>query len=249
MINDETIMSSYEVLDLFDTSEVQELINEQIPIENTNDTFLNVSRNYFAPIYIQYKRSLSNTLEELVPEINKRFYDICNLYIERICKKFELELDKDWVNDNINDLPAITITLYSFFYLDFKSNLQEVLLRYIIKNKSELYKAFENCKGRKDATSILYKKSNIDDKLSLLLANIYNVNRHILNQIETDEYLELLGDNECSCRVISNLMKQSILVGDFINVIREIYDNNIPLKSNIGFEIIEKLKNNECGGK
>ena len=243
MINDNPIVYRYEVLDMFDTSEVRDLINEQIPIENNNDTFLNITQNYFAPIYKQYKDALSNAVEDMIPEINRRFYEICNIYITRICKKFDLELDNGWISDNINQVPAITMVLYSFFYLDFKNNLKEMLLNYILKNKSSLYKAFEGCKGRKDATSIMYKRSTIDDKMSLLLANIYNVNKYILNQIETDDYLELLGENECSCRVVSNLMKHSVLTGDFINTIREIYESNIPLKSNIGFEIVEDIIN------
>lgn len=248
MINDDPIVYRYEVLDMFDTSEAQELINEQIPIENNNDTFLNISSDYFAPIYKQYKEALANATEEMIPEINEQFYTICNLYISRICEKFGVELDSDWVDDNINHLPAITLVLYTFFYLDFRCNLKEMLLKYILNNKSSLYKAFEGCKGRKDATSLMYKKNDIvDDKMSLLLANIYNVNKYILNQIETDDYLELLGENECTCRVVSNLMKNSILTGNFIDAIRDIYNSNIPLKSNIGFEIVNDIRNIEKG--
>lgn len=240
--NTKTIMDITEILEFFDITEMRNLIYEQIPLENEGDVFLSANVNYFQPIYADYQNSIQNSPEEFHQEIIEKFQQICMIYINRICKKFSLTIDTNWLEENCVRIPVITMALYSFFILDFASNLQEAMLKYILQHKSELYKIFENLKNQKDSSTIVDKKQISDEEISLIASNIFSITTYILqDMMELNDFLELTSDSTTGTAV-KNMINESILAGNLMESIQEIYEANMQIRSNIGFEIVCKLK-------
>lgn len=232
-----------DILDSFDIEEISRLVKEQINGEDDPSTDSLSLVNHLWPLYYKYTKIMKN--ESVDPDTKEdaedRFYKICKIFLEEIFKKFDLSLNQDWLDNHYGDIPAITLAFYSFFIVDFNMNLYQVIVNYILENGKIINDTFEILRNKKDASTLSNKKS-LSPEMALIVSNIYDISDWILTQINEEEYLNLLEEDYVPLRLIKELYNQGILAGEFVSKIYEIYFNNIPLKSNIGFNIIYNIK-------
>lgn len=235
---DTTILEVSEILESFDTEEFRKLINEQIPLNPEENMYASQNADYFKPLYIQYRKMADTAPDEAQIEISARFKEICLLYIERICKKFRLEFNLDWIEENMGRLPSVTMALYSFFILDFKNTLEEVLLKYIYANKPKIKEAFSNLENKKDSQSQVNRKIIPDEDMVLIASHIFDVTKWILSQMDADEFFDYCDDGYIAGAIVNELLDKIILNGQPMEAIQELYDVNLSLRSTVGFDLI-----------
>jgi hypothetical protein len=228
------------ILDSFNIEDIENIIKLQINNNYENDNTSDSMNNNLKPLYITYNNLLKTNLEEDAREITSiKFYNLCNKFLEAIYNKFNISIDKDWISDNIDNFPALTFSLYNFFVLNLYSNLLEFFINYIIKNIKMISELF--------ISNLTLKKKeivNLND-IDIITLNIPEITVWILDNINEDDYFDYLNTDELSIQITKYLFKNGFLSGDFIYVINQIFDYNLPLKSSLCFNIISRLKENK----
>ena len=224
MLQEKILVEVSDILETFNIAEISLLIKDQI--NGDSDDFINITMDHFKPLYFNFAKLTKYDLEEdIKDEAQNRFFGICEVFIEEICKKFQLEIDSEWIGTRYNDLPAITMSLYSFFVLDFTQNVYEVILNYIIKNKDLVYKTFEDLKSKKDASTLANKKS-LGPEMAVIISNIYDINKWIMMNISEEDFLDYLDKDYIPLKVIRPMYLEGKLSGNFVDVISNTYSIN-----------------------
>lgn len=230
-----------EILSTFNLEEISDLLRKQVNLSD-EDNPLQMA-DYFKPLYYRY-RSIMDTDEnpqEYKDETQRRFIEVCNLFIDLICERFNLTIDETWRFDNEANLPGLVTALYSLFISDIVSNLQEVCINYINKNKKEIFQVFEERKNKKDAATLVNKKKH-SIEMAVIIANIYDVSTWILSQLSEEQFVQYLNQDYAPLRVIDKLLQDGIIAGEFMDTINEAYADNMNLKAETCYRIISSME-------
>ena len=243
IMKETSLLEVAEIMKTFDIIEITRLINDQINPNLSEDNSNNVVTDHFRSLYTTYAKLSKYKLdEEIKLEADNKFYDICRAFITAISRKFNLSIDSEWIDSNIENIPAFTLALYSFFVIDFSNNLYEVLLNYIIKNKNDIYTLFEEMKNNKDSATLANKKS-MDQEIGLVVSNIYDISTFILNQLSEDDFFTYLNDSYIPLKILKILFNEGYVAGEFMSAINIIFQSNIQLKSKTCFSLIYHFRN------
>lgn len=229
-----------EILDTFNIEEITKLLQSQIDVDE-DIGMLRV--DHFKPLYYKYQ-SIINTESneaEIKDQAKQKFLDICTIFLSIISKKFNINIDDNWLDDNYNNIPGLAMALYSFFVLDMESNIYDVCLNYIKKNQSFVYESFEDRKNKKDAATLVNKKIMSQEK-AIIISNIYDITSWILTQLSEEDFIKYLNIDYLPLKLISNMLEEGLVSGDFMMEINDIYSSNISLKSSVCFRLISFLK-------
>jgi len=248
-MNENVFMEVSDILDSFDIDEINKLIQEQINKDNSEDVYTDMLTDYLKPLYYNYaKLTKYNLDEDTKNQAEIKYTNICMAFMTAIIQKFHIEIDKEWLSDHYSDIPAITVAFYSFFVLDFTSNIYEVLTNYIDKNTTEILKTFEGLKIKKDASS-LSNKQNLSSEMSLIISNIYDIAEWIFNQLDEEDYFKYIDNSYIPLKLLHGMYIEGYLGGSFANAIFQIFHTNIALRSKICFQYIFQVKNSEIPDK
>lgn len=239
---DNTVLDVSEILDTFHIDEIRRLIYEQIPLDSEADIYSSENSDYFTPLYQRFIQSAKDIPEDGQTNLSNQFMQICLIYINRICDKFQMRIDDNWLSEHTEQIPAITKALYSFFVLDFCSTLEEMLMKYIYRNKAFLREHFKDLVSKKDSQTLVNKKIIVDEDMVVIVSNIFNIISWIINQLDEDEFFRYANDGDINVEVIDELLESMILSGNPIDAIQEIYNTNLSLRSEIGFYLISKIR-------
>lgn len=240
---DRSILDASEIMDSFDLDDIFSLISDQIPLSYEENMYTAEMTDYFTPLYKEFTKLMRDSVpEEAKTELSTRFTKICLRYIERICERYKLSFSDEWIDDNIHRLPAATASLYSFFILDFKNTLTEVLLKFINQHRDQISDVFKNAYSKKDSSSLTNRKLIPDEYMAMVASNIFNVSIWILSNMEEEEFLELISDGYVAGLAVKKFFEENILSGELIGAISEIYTTDITLKSDIGFALICNIR-------
>lgn len=240
MLQEKILVEVSDILETFNIAEISLLIKEQI--NGDDDDFINITMDHFKPLYFNFAKLTKYDLEEdIKDEAQNRFFSICEVFIDEICKKFQLEIDSEWIRSRYNDLPAITMSLYSFFVLDFVQNVYEVIVNYIAINKDLVYKTFEDLKSKKDASTLANKKS-LSSEMTIIISNIYDITKWIMMNINEEDFLNYLDKDYIPLKVVRPMYLEGKLSGNFVDVISNMLAENVSLNSRIGFDFTINTK-------
>lgn len=226
-----------DILDSFDVEEISKLLEEQI-MEREN--YAGTMVDQYQPLYYNYTKLIKSEDaedEELLEGKNK-FFQICYVILGLLRRKFNIELDSEWVADNLSELPAITLALYSFFIMDLYSNTFEVIKNYISKNYKELAMQFKDIARSQMSDAGM----DITPEAKIIMANIYDISTFILSNLSSDNVTKYLDKGYIPMIVIDQLIKKGVINGDFVLAIANIFNSNISFKSQIGFDLIYMIR-------
>lgn len=232
-----------EILDIFDIEDIVSLLTKQL---NLSENLSITMTDYFKPLHHHYVQISNDESipDDLKSEAKERFIKICKVFIAIICRRFELEIDEEWVIDHEGDLPGLVTAMYCFFVKDMIANIQEVCMNYINKNRKDLFELFEERKNKKDSVTLV-KKKNFPLDMAVILANIYDVTTFILSAVNEEQYLQYMNPDYIPLRVVYPMLEQGILAGNFIDVISSMYTENINLRATVCYQILTSYKVNE----
>lgn len=234
------------VIDYFNLDEMNRIIQEQVMGED-NFSVCTTMTDHLKPLYDRYKIIQVNEKEGITPddveECHKRFNAICAMFMTSISKKFHMELNDTYIENTSDDELALTaLYMYTYFIIDFKTILTDVLINYIDANVDTLASMFENnMKTQKDAVFMAYKNI-LNPKYALICGNIFDVIYYILDSINVDEYFKYSPMDYLPSAFLERMYEDTNLSGDFTDKIFEMIKSNTALRSLIAFEIISNAK-------
>lgn len=239
---EESILEISEILYEFDSAEINEIIKSQISSDDPDESLITL--DILKPLYVKYSEIYNTETDETLKEqLKTNFYQLCLLFINNIAKKFDIEINEGYINDNYENIPSITIAMYSFFILDLKSNISYAILNYIYQNIKLLADTFNNLKDRKDSQSIYYKKI-FPEEYAVIAANIQTISEWVIDQmIDNSELMKYINPEYALYKVMSTIIDDGFIVGDFTKAVADIYKNSLILKGSIAFEVISDIKN------
>lgn len=231
-----------EILGIFNLDEIAQMMRKQIN-EEYNEGVITDQVDHFKPLYYKY-RSITSTDEngeEVRNAAEERFMTICNIFLKLICEKFHLELDETWKDDHYQDIPGLTMSLYTFFILESCPNIYDVCRAYIIDHVDEIYQMFEERKSKKDATTLVNKKI-MSPEAAIIVSNIYDVTTWILNQLSEEQFLEYLPESYLPLNLIKKLLDEGVMSANFMIEINDVYSMNVHLKGDVCFRLITEIQ-------
>lgn len=240
-----TILDVSEIIETFDPDDARVLVTNQLSMLD-NDA-CEIMTDNFKMLYTRYaslKRENGGDIDpELFEQAEDRFFDICDIFIEEISKKFGFTVGDDYLNENHHMVPSIALPLYLFFVLDLRSNLFNVLLSYISTNRDAIADTFKDRASRHDAITAVNR--SMDDPVTALIAsNIYDVMDWCMEQMDADIFFENMEHGYVAYEPVKQMVDSGAIPDPegFVDEIREILKRNIPFKARIGFDIICRLK-------
>lgn len=239
---DRKIADVSEILDAFNTSEIKKMVDEQIPLESTEARGMVV--DYYTPLYYQYRNSIRDAdEEEVIDLIKSKFFEINNIFTERIGNKFNIGLDDGYLETHGDKYTVITMALYTTFVINFVRNIHDALSSYIQRHKEELSDIFKEVKNKKDTQTMINKKIMSDEDV-IIASNIYDIAQYVFENIDEEYFLELIDDGDACTTIVRELYADGTLCGGFMEPIRAIFTNDISLRSTVCFDIVCDMKSN-----
>lgn len=231
----ELLIERAEILENFGLEELDDILTDQM-----NGLFSEVNGipiDYFKPYYHKYQTIKDTELNADERQLlEDRFYEVSMTFIRKIENVFKIKLDEEWIASHRKDIPSVTLILYSFFYLELGTNIEDAIHRAIKLESENLYKLFEDRKNKKDGSTVTYSKL-ADPQMALILANIYDATTTVIEDMTEEEYIKYLPDGYVPAEFIKRMMEKGYIVGDFMNVIRQIFAKSTFLKSMTCFNI------------
>lgn len=248
--NDNENLELSEILDTFDTEEINLIIESQI----TNPRFDMIgdsSVDQFTPLKTRYEGIIeANEDPDILRDVQNRFLSICDLFLDAIEQKYSIKLDDEWKETHLTDIPEVTAALYNTFVLNFITHIEDVLFQYIMRNRMEIFNLFEDNKNRKDASTISKKKNfNIED--AVILADIYDICAWILDNMSVDDWFSYVDPDEMDMALIHSMYESANLMdsdeGDppiavtFVDRIAAIFKKDTSVKGVLCFKLSNRL--------
>lgn len=239
-----------EILDTFDTNEISLIVDSQI-LDPKFDMLGDASVDQFSPLKNRYEGIIEvNENPEILEEVQARFLSICDIFLDDLERKFSVKISDEWKENHRNDIPDVTEALYNTFVLNFITNMEDVLFKYILKNRMEIFRVFEDDRNKKDASTIAKKKNfNIED--AVILADIYDICAWILDNLTVDSWFEYSDLDEVDMALIHSMYESTDLMdseeGDppvsvtFVDRLTEIFKKDTSVKGVLCFNLINRL--------
>lgn len=239
-----------EILDTFDTNEISLIVDSQI-LDPKFDMMGDASVDQFSPLKNRYEGIIEvNENPDVLEEVQVRFLSICDIFLDALERKFSIKVSDEWKENHRNDIPEVTGAIYNTFVLNFITNMEDVLFKYILKNKMEIFHVFEDDRNKKDASTIAKKKNfNIED--AVILADIYDICAWILDNLTVDSWFEYSDLEEVDMALIHSMYESTDLMdseeGDppvsvtFVDKLTEIFKKDTSVKGVLCFNLINRL--------
>lgn len=230
------------IFDLFNLEEVGKLLHAQLTTDPTENAF-NTTTDYFKPLYYKYKSIMDTeeNSEDVKNAAEERFMSICDIFLSSITSKFGISINPDWKSDNYSQIPALAMAVYSFFVLEFTTNLIDVCRKFLEEHGRRVYEAFEEKKIKKDAVTMVHKKE-MSIENAVIISNIYDITTWILSQLSEEEFFKMLPSDYVPLTILQKLYEQGEMTGEFVLAIHDVYSQNVSLKGDVCFQIISMIE-------
>lgn len=242
MIGNEPNLDILDVLDAFDVDEAKNVLRTQMSA--LRDEACEILVDNFKNLYARYKTIRDGEIPvpfEAQEEVQEKFYDICQMYINQIDEFFGLSISEEYITDHQGNLPSIALQLYLFFVLDLRSNLFNVLLSFIGERMTDIVAHFEELRQRKDSITSVNNTMH-DQNIALICSNIYDVVDWALGEMDGEDFFNHMEQDYIALAPIRNLYTEGSIDGGFLLTLRDIVKENLAMKGKICFDIICRLK-------
>lgn len=153
------------------------------------------------------------------------------IILKLLLSKLGFDIEIGMIN-NVSELCEITETIYDISISNIYQTISNFLINYIINNKSSIYNALElnNIRKVKNIDTIYSNYLIADNELSIIIANVENVSKFILDvDFDTIQLLITAGYNPDKVNLLSNYINSNFLIYHY----REYLNKNEIAKVNI----------------
>lgn len=241
---EENLIQVSDIFNTFDLEEIKCMLEDQILSEESeynND----IPNDYYKPLYVSYCNIFNDDSidEDVKRNITSRFYEICKLFIDILSKKYEFVIDEDWIEENISNLKPISLALYSFFIIDYKTIVTQIIINYINKHHKDIYTMFDSLKAKKDSSTLANKK-NFPVEFNVIASNIHIISEWILDTIEDNEELFKYIDKDYTFYpIIKKMIDEGYMRGRIYYNFSKVFKKSLTLKGEIALDVISSIRN------
>jgi hypothetical protein len=217
------------------------IMKENIDEQVDNPLYSNV--NYLNSVLEQYY-ILEEHFEDnptVLSELTDIIKEFCEYILNKLNDKFDISFN---VDEKYDDIISHTDIIYTFFIINYSSNMTNFLYSYINDNKKNLAESYDKLGKKKDVTTMNYKKQfkNKDDVI--IAANLPDILNYIKGlYIEPPDFIDyVISDGNYEGAFIKKLIDQGLITGDFVDKYTSvIFDENDNVFDEIVIGIREML--------
>lgn len=240
------LINQNEILDYFSIDEMKRVVNDQI-LNKTDYAECGIIVDHLKPMYARYKNIRvdvdAGVTPEDVEESKEQFNMICAIFIDAICEKFGIRIDDFWFeNASADELCTLTLYLYTFFVVDFKMVLKNILINYIEANSSAVAAIFDADQVNTKGATYNALKIEMTPEYALICANIFDAILYVLDTMDAEDIFKYAPEDYEPVGPLSEMMEDGHMFGEFDENIYDIVKNNSALKSSLAFEIISYFR-------
>lgn len=230
-----------------------ELINEEIT-EQVENPFLN-KINFLDEYFDEYDDLVEQYDEnpDMMNKLESDAKDFCGEVLNLIDKKFNLDLDEDIVSGySVDEIRSITYSLYDFFIVSYVKNLKKFFVKYIVKNKDDIYSVLSEVKDRNDVMTVSYKQKLNNEEVAVIVSNLRTVIEYINSlDLEPLQLLDIYNPERYDVYQITALISEGTLTGDFVSkflepvIYQDTSEDYIEIFTSIEGGLIKKFRKQE----
>jgi hypothetical protein len=200
-------------------------VEEQLGDGIFSDKKTNYVKKYIGK-YKYFKNEYSEN-QEFIESLSEKKDDVRDFILDKISDKFEITVDDE------SKKMRVARALYEFFVVDYKGNLETLILNYINNNKKDIVTEIKRNKKGKDISSTAGKMKYSNNNDAILINNINMVIFDIMPCNLDENFLDLIIGTDDS---VSNI------------TIRDLIDNNdITIDNDTMTAFIEPLIDKDDG--
>ena len=240
------LINQNEILDYFSIDEMKRVVNDQI-LNKTDYAECGIIVDHLKPMYARYKNIQVDTVAGITPEdveeSKEQFNIICAIFIDAICTKFGIQIDDFWYeNASADDLCALTLYMYTFFVVDFKMVVKNILINYIETHSESIVEMFDANQTNTKGATYNALKNELSGDYALISANIFDTILYVLDTIDAEDVFKYAPEDYEPVGSLREMFDEGRLSGEFNEKIYEIVKSNSALKSSLAFEIISYFR-------
>lgn len=238
--NPDTMTEVANILEDFNEENLRDIFKSQIEMD---DPYSVLPVNRFQPLYAMFKRAqeIEDISEDDFQQIQIRYESICNYILALIMDKYNIRIDNEWLGDNHDKIPAVTMSLYQFFILDPFYNILDILINYISKNITELSGIFSENSTSKDISTLSNLKI-MRPEYAIIASSIFDVTDYIFTMLDSETIFSYMNPGYIPANILQMMMNDNIITGDFVSFFADQYKEDLTLRSKISFELIYRIK-------
>ena len=242
---------TYETNDGYEPSSLEEdIFISDIPIDLTKENikyqFQNPMDNdidYITTFIDSYDFSMENCGD---PDEKKRLIELRDDFFSFVRTLFKEYLDVGFPDFEDHDMETqndLILCAYRYFVINIKRNFVHLVLNYIDKRKNSV---LELCDKKKDVTTLAYKKEIQDPDDLLIISNINEIVRFIINsEFDVGEFLSLARKkNDYEAEYVDDAYDNVHITGNFTSKYRSMFDDEylVSIVNKIRQKILKRNK-------
>ena len=235
-----------DILDYFDIDRMTEIVNDQI-IHATDYSTCGVVIDYLKPLYAKYKEihpDIENNIDAVkYGDCTEKFNIIVMMFADAICNKFNVDIDDLWLETaSDDDKFLLTLYLYSFLVIDFKTVMTDICINYIDKNYDTIGDMLDSEKTQKSATYNALLTITDNSKLAIIGSNIFDAIYYILDNLTMESMFEYMPEDYLPMNELKEYFENGTVGGDIYSRILGYIKENSTLRSSMAFDIISYIR-------
>jgi len=179
----------------------------------------------------------------ILDKIRKNRSDVYNIILKEISQQFAFTYELTYAQQVTEELYRILDSVFFFFVENYATNVQDLMMQYILKNKKELSKKYDASLKNRDIEIAMFKKAINDPDLKriaiVIVTNIEDVVNDTIselkeNPIEIIRTLHEFDIDEVSMSIVGDLFLEkedsdllpAMMVDDgFASTFLSVFDN------------------------
>lgn len=235
-----------DILDYFDIDRMTEIVNDQI-INATDYSTCGVVIDYLKPLYAKYKEihpDIENNIDAVkYGDCTEKFNIIVMMFADAICNKFNVDIDDLWLETaSDDDKFLLTLYLYSFLVIDFKTVMTDICINYIDKNYDTIGDMLDSERTQKSATYNALLTITDNSKLAIIGSNIFDAIYYILDNLTMESMFEYMPEDYLPMNELKEYFENGTVGGDIYSRILGYIKENSTLRSSMAFDIISYIR-------
>lgn len=239
------LMEVDNIIDYFDIDQMKSIIDDQI-INSSDYSECGIVTDHFKPLYAKYKNVTvdpkKGITEDDVLECKKKFDVISLQFASAVCNKFGIDVDEFWLENATDDERfVLTLYLYTFFVVDLKTVLTDILINFITTNADQLAEMFDGDNDKayqKGATFNALKDILTDIKYAVICANIFDVIYYVFDTLSCEQLFQYAPEDYLPINTLKEYLTNGTIGGNFNEKIMELVKNNAALRQSLAFSVI-----------
>lgn len=203
--------NSSELDDILYSMNSEDFLENEVEEQLDEGIFSDKKTNYVEKYISKFKyfKNEYSENQEFIESLNEKKDGVRDFILDQISNKFEIVIDDE------SKKMRVARALYEFFIVDYKDNLETLILNYINNNKKDIIAEVKRNKKGKDISSTAGKMKFSNNNDAIIINNITMIIFDIMPENLDEDFLNLILDTDDS---VSNLAIKDLIDNNDITI-------------------------------